>query len=87
LPPLAFTSQFAARRPHIHCAVRKDDWDLGLFDFLQYWLPTGFDHWRKRNYIHALRNESFERLDLVFLFLLRVGKYEFNAAFGRLGLD
>ena len=56
-------------------------------DFAQRRLPPGLDDGRKGYHVHVLRNERTQRLDLVFLLLLRIGKLKLDAAFGCLGFE
>ena len=67
-------------------AVGEDHRDVRGLGFAQHGLPAGFDHRRKRDDVDALRDERAQRLDLVFLFLLRVGEAQRDAGFGGGGL-
>ena len=72
---------------HIHAAVHEDDGNLLRFGPFQDRFPARLNHRREDDGVHALRDKSAERLDLVLLLLLRVGKLEGHAALGRFGSD
>src|SRR6185369_8076007 len=72
---------------YIDRAVGEDDGDLRDLGLTQHRFPPGLDDRRERDHIHALRDERAERLDLVFLLLLRVGELELDARRLRGGLD
>ena len=68
-------------------AVGEDHGNAGGLGFLQHRVPAGFDHRRERDHVHLLRDERAQRLDLVFLLLLRVGEAQVDVHGGGGGLD
>jgi hypothetical protein len=57
-----------------HGAVRQDHGNARGHGFVQHRVPARLDDRRERDDVHVLRDERAQRLDLVFLFLLRVGE-------------
>src|SRR3954467_830369 len=68
----------------IDVAVEQHDRNLGLLGFFQHRVPAGRDDGREEDRIDVLRDEGADRLDLVLLFLLRVGDLEIDLALGGL---
>ena len=68
-------------------AVGEDHGNLRGLGFPQHRVPAGFDHRRKRDHIDLLRDEGAQRLDLVFLLLLRVGESAGRCSWCGGGLD
>ena len=64
---------------HVDGAVGQDDRDLRGLGFPQHGVPAGLDHRREGDHVHLLRDEGADRLDLVFLLLLRVGELQLDA--------
>ena len=63
-------------------AIGEDHRDVRGLGFAQHRFPAGFDHRRERDDVDALRDERAQRLDLVFLLLLRVGESQRDAGLG-----
>ena len=76
----AFLDEVGADETHVqrrvrrHGAIRQDHGNAGGPGFVQHRVPTGLDDRRKGDDVHLLRDEGAQRLDLVFLLLLRVGE-------------
>ena len=68
-------------------AVGEDHRDVRGLGFAQHRFPAGFDHGRERDDVDALGDERAQRLDLVFLLLLRVRETQRDAGFRRGALD
>ena len=64
----------------VDAAVEQDDRDLGFLGFGQHVIPAGGDDRRDEDRVDALGDEAADRLDLVFLLLLRVGELQVDAA-------
>ncbi|MCY1301549.1 hypothetical protein D9M70_511700 [compost metagenome] len=61
-------------------AVEQDDRNFRVLCFLQHLVPAGSDNRGDEDGVHALRDEGADRLDLVFLFLLRICEFKVDAA-------
>ena len=72
---------------HVDGPIQENDGNFRSLDFPEDGFPAGFDDRRKSNDIDALRDERAEGFDLIFLLLLRVGEFEFDAALFGFGLD
>jgi hypothetical protein len=67
--------------------VGEDDGNIRGLGFTKYRFPAGFHHWRERDDADTLRDERAQRLDLVFLLLLRIRETQRDAGFGRRTLN